>query len=165
MIKVVSRLASLLIVAGVLVFFSNCGGDDPKDPAQKVQLEKLSKTWTILSAHLGSDERTSDFETPDFTLTITGTFNSNSPDGNYNFSVGGNRPDPSPWPANGQWKFITTGAGDSGAIQRIGDGITMSYSINSSGQLNLTFNCPIGVCNYDGDRNKEVNGDWTFVLN
>ncbi|MBX2970193.1 MAG: hypothetical protein KF803_12555 [Cyclobacteriaceae bacterium] len=161
MIKVVSRLASLLIVAGALVFFSNCGGDDPKDPVQKTQLSKLSKTWTIVSAQLGSTIRTPEFQTPNFTLTISGAFNSNNPNGPYNYSVGGTRPTPSPWPASGQWSFAVTGTGDTGSLQR-SDGLTMAYTISSSGQLTLTFECE--DCDYAGSRTEEVNGVWTFVL-
>jgi hypothetical protein len=159
MIKVVSRLASLMIVAGALVFFSNCGGDDPKDPAQKVQLEKLSTTWNIVSATLDGTPRTADFT--DFTLTISGTFNSNDPDGPYNYSVAGTRPTPSPWPASGQWDFAAIGTGDTGSILR-SDGVPVTYSIASNGQLTLTFECI--DCDYAGSRTEEVNGNWIFVL-
>lgn len=163
MIKVVSRLASLLILAGAAVFFSNCGGDDPKDPAQKVQLEKLSATWNIVSVTLEGQDRISDFT--DFTLTISGTFNSNDPDGPYNYSVSGTRPTPSPWPASGQWEFAITGTGDSGSIVRTPDSVPISYTLNSNGELTLTFNCPDGVCeDHAGSRNEEVGGDWIFVL-
>lgn len=138
MIKVVSRLASLMIVAGALVFLSNCGGDDPKDPAQKVQLEKLSTTWNIVSATLDGTTRTADFT--GFTLTISGTFNSNDPDGPYNYSVSGTRPTPSPWPASGQWEFAVLGTGDTGTLLR-SDGVDVTYSISSNNQLTLSFAC------------------------
>lgn len=159
MIKVVSRLASLMIVAGALVFFSNCGGDDPKDPAQKVQLEKLSTTWNIVSATLDGTPRTADFT--GFTLTISGTFNSNDPDGPYNYSVSGTRPTPSPWPASGQWEFAVLGTGDTGTLLR-SDGVDFTYSISSNNQLTLTFECE--DCDYAGSRTEEVNGTWVFVL-
>ncbi|WKZ58521.1 MAG: hypothetical protein QY309_11650 [Cyclobacteriaceae bacterium] len=159
MIKVVSRLASLMIVAGALVFLSNCGGDDPKDPAQKVQLEKLSTTWNIVSATLDGTTRTADFT--GFTLTISGTFNSNDPDGPYNYSVSGTRPTPSPWPASGQWEFAVLGTGDTGTLLR-SDGVDVTYSISSNNQLTLSFACV--ECDYAGSRVEEVIGDWVFVL-
>ena len=159
MIKIMSRLVSLMIVAGALVFFSSCGGDDPKDPAQKVQLQKLSTTWNIVSATLDGTPRTDDFT--GFTLAMSGTFNSNDPDGPYNYSVNGTRPTPSPWPASGQWEFAILGTGDAGTLLR-SDGVNISYSIASNGQLTLSFKCL--ECDYAGSRTEEVNGDWVFVL-
>lgn len=159
MIKVATRLASLMIVAGALVFFSNCGGDDPKPTAEEVQLGKLSSTWNIVSATLDGTTRTTDFT--EFTLTISGTFNTTNPTGPYNYSVSGSRPTPSPWPANGQWSFATVGTGDTGSFLR-SDDVPITYSIASNGQLTLTFDCE--DCDYAGNRTKEVNGTWVFVL-
>lgn len=164
MVKIMPRLASLMVVAGALIFFSNCGGSDPKDPVQKTQLSKLSKTWTIVSAQLGSTIRTPDFQSPNFTLTISGTFNSSNPNGPYTYTVSGKRPDPSPWPDGGQWEFAVNGSGDSGTIVRKDPGgdLTISYVILSNGNLSLTFECE--DCNFAGSKTEEVNGVWTFVL-
>jgi hypothetical protein len=166
MIKVVSRLASLVIVAGALVFFSNCGGDDPKPSKEEQQFNKLKKAWTIVATNGASlsqggvaVDRTADFT--GFTLSITGTFNSNNPDGPYNYTVSGDRPTPSPWPESGTWEFAIIGTGDNGTLLR-SDGIDILYSIASNGQLTLSFECE--NCTYDGSRTEEVNGTWTFVL-
>lgn len=158
MIKVVSRLASLLIVAGALVFLSNCGGDDPKDPEQKQKLDALSKTWDVTKVTFGNllDDRTDDF--PGFTLTISGNFNSNNPNGPYNYSVT-NNPAFTPWPTtSGTWTFTTLGSGNSGTLTR-NDGVVMTYTINSQGELSLSFNY-----GDSGGRLNEIEGDWEFIF-
>jgi hypothetical protein len=161
MLKLAARTVSLAIVAGALVFFSNCGGDDKPTPPEQTQLKNLSKTWNISSATLNGTNRTSpDFN--NFTLTISGTFNSGSPSGPYNFSVGGSRPDPSPWPASGTWTFTNIGTGNSGSLLR-NDGVPITYSIASNGQLTLELICT--SCDYPGARTEQVNGTWVFVLN
>ncbi len=161
MMKILARVVSFVILASAVVFMSNCGGKDPAPIAQQVQLGKLSKTWNIVSASLDGANRTGDFT--NFKLTITGTFNSNAADGPYNFSVSGDRPTPSPWPASGTWSFVNIGTGDSGSLVR-NDGVPMVYSINSSGQLTISdLDCE--ECDYPGARTEAVNGLWTFVFN
>lgn len=157
MIKVVSRLASLMVVAGALVFFSNCGGDDPKDPAQKQKLDALSKTWNVTKVTFENlQDRTDDFDS--FTLNISGGFNSNNPDGPYNYSVT-NNPAFTPWPTpSGTWTFTTLGSGNSGTLTR-NDGVLMTYSINSAGELSLTFKY-----GDSGGRSKVIEGDWEFIF-
>lgn len=159
--KTFSRFASLLILTGVIIVFTNCGGDDPPPPPEKGQLEKLSKTWNIVSASLDGNNRTADFTS--FKLTISGTFNSTSPEGPYQFSVSGSRPNPSPWPANGTWTFTNVGTGDTGSLLR-NDGVPMIYTIASNGQLTIS-DLICTNCNYPGGRTEQVNGNWTFVFN
>ncbi len=161
--KVLARTVSLVVLVSAVVLMSNCGGDDPEKSAQEIQLGKLSKTWNIVSASLGGANRTGDFT--NFKLTITGTFNSNAPNGPYNFSVSGARPTPSPWPANGTWSFVNIGTGDSGSLVR-NDGVPMVYTINSSGQLTIS-DLICTSCDYAGaaGRTEAVNGNWTFVFN
>lgn len=173
MIKVVSRFASLLIVAGALVFFSNCGGDDPKPSKEEQQFNKLKKEWTMLTSNGASLSQNG--STVDRTLDFTGfklnlsanTFNKNAPAGPYNFTVSGTRPNPSPWPNSGKWSIAVVGAGDTGSLLRtdadgVSNPISITYNINSNGQLTLTFECD--DCDYAGSRTEEVNGLWTFVL-
>jgi hypothetical protein len=173
MIKVVSRLASLVIVAGALVFFSNCGGDDPKPSKEEQQFNKLKKTWTIVATNGASlsqggaaVDRTADFT--GFTLNLSAnTFDKNSPSGPYDFSVSGTRPTPSPWPSNGEWSIAVVGTGDTGSLLRtdadgVSNPISIAYNISSNGQLTLTFECE--DCDYSGSRTEEVNGVWTFIL-
>jgi hypothetical protein len=161
MMNALTRTLSLVIVGGVLLVFSSCGGDDPAKSAEEVQLGKLSKTWNIVSATLDGTPRTADFTS--FQLTISGTFNSGSPSGPYNYSVSGSRPTPSPWPNSGTWSFSGSPSGDTGVMTRQPDNLPMSYSISSSGQLVVTFTC--STCDFAGARTKAVNGNWVFTMN
>lgn len=158
--KFLTRTLSLITVASLVLFFANCGGDGGGGSAkEKTQLKKLSGTWEIVSADLDGDDRTADFT--NFTLTIGGTFNSDTPEGPYTFSVSGSRPDPSPWPASGTWTFANI-SGNEGNLLREDDDVPIHYKIASNGQLTLNVEC--AACDYDGARATEVNGTWTFVL-
>lgn len=166
--KLLTRTLSLLTIASLALFFANCGGDDgDKTPKEKDQLKKLSKTWVLETpdgADLDGDDRTSDFA--NFELTISGTYDSDNPEGPYNYSVTGSRPDPSPWPGasdgnGGTWEFVAFQSGDEGDLVR-DDNVTMHYKINSNGQLILNVTC--FTCNYEGAKTSEVNGTWTFTF-
>lgn len=162
--KLFTRTFSLLTIASLTLLFSNCG-DDPKGKTpEEIELGKLSKTWSIVSATLDGATRTADFS--NFDLIISGSFDSGSPDGPYDYDVTGSRPTPSPWPGaaegnGGTWTFAGTPATDSGLIAR-DDGTAMTYTI-SGGQLTLTFN--FNGTGYQGARSSQVNGDWVFVFN
>jgi hypothetical protein len=160
--KLLTRSLSLLTVASLVLFFASCGGDGgEKATKEKAQLKKLSKTWELVSVTLedvvGQPEQIGD----DFTLTIGGSYDSESPEGPYTYAVS-DTDAPSPWKATGTWEFVSIGSNDSGTILR-DDDVTMTYTINSNGQLTLMFN-------FDGDghsgtgRKMEVSGNWTFVL-
>ncbi|MBX2966037.1 MAG: hypothetical protein KF845_07820 [Cyclobacteriaceae bacterium] len=160
MIKAATRLASLLIVAGVLVFFSNCGGSDPKPSREEQQLTKLKKEWSITGASFeGDDTRINDFT--NFKLNLSGvTFNKNSPKGPYNYTLSGSKPDPGPWSGSGgNFELFPGVSGDTGTLAR-GDGVAITYNINSSGHLSLAFF-------YGGDsggRTEQIIGDWVFTF-
>lgn len=162
--RVLLRFASVLSLGLLVFFYAGCKKkDNGPDPEEKMQLEKLAKTWTISNASLDGADRTADFQSPDFTLTISGSFNANQPKGPYLYTVSGNRPDPSPWPGSGPWTF-----GDDPNTQLIRNddaaGVPMTYSIDGSGVLTLSFTCT--NCNYSSTgRVSEVNGNWQFVLN
>ncbi len=149
-----------MILCAVMVLFSNCGDDGGAKPPEQVQLERLSKTWNIVSASLDNANRTGDFN--NFKLTMSGTFNASTPNGPYAYSVSGSRPTPSPWPVNGTWNFVSLGSGDSGTIVRE-DNVTITYSISSTGTLTMNFTCT--SCNYPGGRVDAVNGNWVFTFN
>lgn len=158
--KFLTRTLSLVTVASLALFFANCGGSESGGSAkEKTQLKKLSGTWEILSADLQGDDRIDDFT--GFTLTISGTYDSDSPEGPYNYSVSGSRPDPSPWPASGTWTFASI-SGNEGNLLRGDDDVPMHYKFTSDGQLTLEIVCE--TCNYEGAKTNEVNGTWTFVL-
>lgn len=161
----IKPLLSFLVLSASIITFTHCDDNGPGKTLEQKQLDKLKKTWNIVSATLDSDTRTGDFT--GFSLTIGGTFNSSNPKGPYTFSVSGTRPTPSPWPASGSWFFggdaesqlirdeNTNGTAD-------GSDLAMTYFIDSTGKLNLTFTCT--ACNYPGSRVELVNGTWTFVL-
>ncbi len=163
--KLLTRTLSLLTIASLALFFANCGGDGGEDtPEEKEQLDKLSEVWLIKTpdgAELGEDDRTDDFT--GFELTIGGSFDPDSPEGPYTYSVDGSMPDPSPWPGSGTWEFANIQSGNRGSLVR-DDQVPMTYQINSAGQLILTFEC--FECDYNGAaRFSEVNGIWTFTFN
>lgn len=161
--KIVSRIVSLAVIACVLMVFSNCGSDGAATPPEKIQLEKLSKTWTLTNATLGGAPRFADFT--GFNLTISGSFNKTTPEGPYNYSVTGSRPTPSPWAANGTWSFSNIGSGDTGSLLR-NDGVPMVYAISSGGQLTISdLICDKIICNYPGARAGQVEGNWVFTFN
>jgi hypothetical protein len=159
--KNITKSISLLSLALLAMVLINCGGGGSEAAPEKVELKKLSKQWSFVSASLTGVAGTPEQITTSFKLTITGTYDSDSPSGPYNFSVTGTN-DPSPWPSTGTWTFAGEPAKNSGSLLR-NDGVGMVYSINSSGQLTLTFTCT--ECDYEGARTNQVNGTWTFVLN
>ena len=67
--KLVTRFLSLLVLAGAAMFYSSCGGggEDTKSE-EEIQLEGLSKVWTLTSAELDGDERIADFDNMKLTL-------------------------------------------------------------------------------------------------
>lgn len=160
--KFLTRTLSLITVASLVLFFANCGGDGGGGSAkEKTQLKKLSNTWEILSVDLDNVDRIQDFD--NFTLTLSGTFDSDSPEGPYSYAVSGSKPTPSPWPASGTWLFSTAG-NDQGLILRdaeTDDETPMSYRILSNGNLVLTISVPEGS---EGWRTREVSGEWTFTF-
>src|SRR6478736_2346420 len=94
--KLLTRTLSLLAIASTALFFANCGGGGDDKKPEEIELGKLTKTWNIVSANLDGTNRTTDFS--NFKLTLSGTFNSGSPEGPYDYDVTGSRPTPSPWP-------------------------------------------------------------------
>lgn len=145
-------ILSIVLLAMVLI---NCGGGGGEAAPEKVELKKLSKTWNFVSASLTGVTGTPPQISPSFTLKIEGTYTSDSPSGPYNYTVTGTS-DPSPWPASGTWSFAGEPAKNSGSILR-DDGAGIVYSINSAGQLTLTFT-------YSNARVSQVEGQWTFIL-
>jgi hypothetical protein len=151
--KVATRLLTLLAFVGLAVFYASCD-KEPKDnrTAEEKQLDKLKTTWKIVSANDGTD-RTADF--PGLVLTLSGSF---AQGGTYNYSFTGTRPSPSPWPANGTWKFgtdpLTQIIRDPGTAIEI-DG---AYEVSDT-DLQIAFLIPD---NWTGGRTQSVSGTWTF---
>lgn len=142
------------IAFGVLLTFSNCGGDSkPAVPITDQQLEKLVKPWKIKSATLDGVDKTSTYT--GFLLTITGTKGATS----FGYSTT-SRPSVSPWKASGSWIFGTdpvtmmTRDADNAA-----DKLDMTYSVNDT-QLQINFT-------YTGKgytRTEAVAGNWVYTF-
>lgn len=165
--KIALRVLSLSILVAVSAFYAGCGGDDEKkDTEEKKQLDKLLGTWTIQSADDGTD-RTTDFytnEDPAFPLklTLSGNYVEG---GTYNYSFTGTRPDPSPWPSSGTWKFGTNKLSDMIRDPGSSSEIAMTYTVTDT-NLEINFTVPDGSSGWTGgtSRIKSVTGNWTFVF-
>ncbi len=155
--KLLARTLSLLTIASLTLFFANCGGGGSEANPKKVQLAKLSKTWNYVSATLDGIPNTQ--ITNSFTLTISGSFDADSPNGPYDYDVTGTLT-PNPWPATGTWTFDST-SGNGGLIVR-DDGTGIVYTIGSDGKLTLTFTYTGD--GYDGARVSQVSGEWIIEL-
>ena len=155
--KMFSRILSLMIVSSLGLFYAGCGGKSgDTDPVEKVQLSKLSSTWTISSVTLDGAPRT-DFT--GFTLTIAGAFSSATPKGPYTYTCAGTRPNPSPWPASGTWKF---GANPKTDLLRLDNpDQEMTYTLTDT-QLTIDFNYTGD--GFAGSRVNQVSGNWEFIF-
>lgn len=159
--KIASKILSLLVLVALTVFYVSCGKEpkNTKTEAEK-QLEKLKSVWTLQSANDGTD-RTADF--PNLKLTISGTF---AQDGTYNYSFTGTRPNPSPWPVSGTWKFGTNPTTDITRDPATSSEIPMTYTINGT-TLEIKFTVSSGSPGWAGGTSRvgSVSGNWTFTFN
>ncbi len=155
--KMFSRILSLLILSSLGLFYAGCGGKSGgTDPVEKVQLAKLSNTWTISSVTYNSAPRT-DFG--GFTLTIGGPFSTATPKGPYTYTCGGTRPNPSPWPEKGAWSFGADPKID--LLRQDSPDQAMTYVVTDS-QLTISFNYTGD--GFKGSRINQVSGNWVFVF-
>jgi len=150
------NFSSRIYILLLLVFAAACGSDDKNEPSlEEQQLTQLSKTWVIKRAVQNVD-RTTEFKSPDLTLTLSGTFNEKTPKGPYSYSITGKLPSPSPWSKQpGLWTFTD----DATNIIVRDDGVRMHYAADDK-TLTLTFTC--ATCNVDGGRIDSAEGDWEF---
>lgn len=155
--KSVLRMLSVLLVIGASGSLMSCDDDNGGGASEEeVQLNKLTGTWNISTVTLDGTPRIDDFT--GLTLTISGTFNSTG--GTYAYSFTGTRPNPSPWPASGTWKFD---ANPNSQIIRLDDGQKINYTLGSNNaQLTLEFNYQ--GSGFAGGRVEIVNGNWQFVF-
>lgn len=156
------KVTSLSLIFGFLIILSGCKSD-PDPTVQEVQLKKLVRTWTLNGIELDGVNKKSSTEYNNFKLTISGTYNKSTPDAEYNYSVSG-RPQLSPWPASGKWKF-STGAPQSQIVRDQGtdNEISVTYSLQENPlQLTVSFNYQgNGIAN----RTSVVKGGWELVFN
>lgn len=149
-----------LAIIGItsLAFFFSCGKDDPKTVAEKDQLNKLSETWVLGTATFEGNP--SPQIEPDFSITFSGSFNSDNPEGPYDFVVDGTLT-PSPLPPSGEWTFITIDDNSGQILLTDGaDQLFVQYTLGSG--LELQFDC--SSCSFDGAKTSSVNGHWVFML-
>ena len=158
--KISFRVLSLLILVVLSTFYAGCKKDEPDpDTEEKKQLDKLLGSWTLQSANDGSD-RTADF--PGLVLSLSGNYKEG---GIYNYSFTGTRPDPSPWPQSGTWKFGTNKATEMIRDPNSSSEIPMTYEVTAS-ELIIRFNIPDGSSGWEGgtSRIKSVVGNWVFTF-
>jgi hypothetical protein len=155
--KLSTRAFSVLSLVSLAILFSCGGGGGSDADPRKAQHKKISKTWVLGTATLEGNP--SGQIEPDFSITFSGTFNSENPEGPYDFNVTGTL-DPSPIPPGGEW-FFPSVDGNEGQI--VLEGLPVSYTLQTNGNLRLVFNCGAG-CGFDGARTSSVEGDWVFDL-
>ena len=157
--KITLRALSLLILVAVATFYTGCKDkNENTDTEEKKQLDKLVGAWTMESANDGQD-RSADFT--GVVLHLEGNYTGEGKA--YNYNLTGTRPDPSPWPESGTWKFgnpkTTQIIRDPGGVNEI----TMTYSVTET-DLIISFNVPDGSAGWPGGRVKNVIGDWEFTF-
>jgi hypothetical protein len=157
--KILIRTLSLVVITSFGFFFIGCGGKNTEpDPVEKVQLAKLSSTWTISSVTLDNNSRISDFT--NFKLLLAGAFNASSPKGPYQYSVAGSRPSNNPWPpSGGTWSFGADFSKD--LVRHDNPDLSISYTVTDA-QLTLTFNYTGN--GFIGGRTSQVSGNWVFTF-
>jgi hypothetical protein len=155
--KLLKSILSLLVIAGLTTFYVSCKKPDNKKTDEEVQLGKLTQVWVLSSANDGQN-RTADF--PNLKLTISGSF---AQGGTYNYSFTGTRPNPSPWPVSGTWKFGQNVKQDIIRDPGTTNEKNMTYSVTDTG-LTISFNVASGSTGFVGgtSRAHSVSGDWTF---
>ena len=157
--KIAPKILSLLVIGLITIFYAGCNkNDDKKKTEEETQLGKLKSSWNIVSANDG-DDRTADFT--GLILTVSGNF---VQDGTYQYSLTGTRPNPSPWPASGTWKFGTNKSSQIIRDPGTASEIPMTYVVSDS-ELTLSFEVPEGSEGWTGSgRIQSVTGQWTFTF-
>jgi hypothetical protein len=155
--KLLTRILSLLILATFATFYMGCGGDNGDGQTEEEkQFNKLKSTWALESANDGT-VRTADF--PGLVLTISGSF---AQGGTFQYSFTGTRPQPSPWPASGIWRFGTKPATE--LILNDGDDeFDATYEVTAT-SLEISFTIPDQHPGFAGGRVQSVKGPWTFIF-
>jgi hypothetical protein len=155
--KLAARVLSLLILAGVAMFYVSCSkDDDPGKSDTDIQIEKLNGTWKITDANQVTLTGASPgVDYTGFTLQITGTSGSNNNSVSFAATA---RPDLSPWPDNGT---LTFGSNVTETLIRSGDDVSIAYDVDDT---TLTMEFFYDGAGYPGSRAKNVEGTWTFTF-
>ncbi len=158
--KITRRLLTLSILATAAIVYTGCKDkDDDSKTVEQQQLEKLAGAWNLVTA---TDAQTPD-RTTDFTNLVLHLEGSYSGEGQtYNYNLTGTRPNPSPWPESGTWKFGTNKTSEIIRDPATTSEIMVNYSVADS-ELTLTFTVP-ETGGWPGGRVKSVTGAWTFTF-
>jgi hypothetical protein len=158
--KLATRILSLLVLAAFATFYMSCDGDDGDGQSeQQIQFNKVKSTWVMETANDGTD-RTLDFPGLALTLALDETFQEN---GVFEYSLEGTRPNPSPWPASGTWKFDSSDPTHK-IIRDTGDSeIPVTYEVSDTDLL-IEFDIPEGHPGFAGSRVSSVSGHWIFTF-
>src|SRR6187551_1310474 len=127
--KLYSRI--MIVLGLTAVFLASCDNKNEDPSPKEVQLNNLSGTWKVSSATVDGSDVKSDYAA--FELTLSGSANADV----FAYGVTG-RPDLSPWPAGGTWKFGADLNSDLVRDPATADELSMDYSITGS-QLTVKF--------------------------
>ncbi|MEJ7644476.1 MAG: hypothetical protein WKF87_07760 [Chryseolinea sp.] len=154
--KRITRLFSLLLMAGIALLYVGCD-DDPSKSEEETQLDKLRGTWNIQSVDNDGTSRTDEY--PDMTVTISGTFTTG---GIYSYTSDATSwPSVSPWKALDSWKFKSSDV--LRTITRQSDLVDMTYTLSNSDNT-LTIDFVYTGAGFNNARTESVSGDWSFVF-
>jgi hypothetical protein len=152
--KIAGRILSIVVLAALAVLNMGCdGGSKNKPSVQETQFNQLKGTWALTTANDGSPR----LDFPNLVLTVSGAFT----DETYNYSFTGTRPNPSPWPQSGTWKFGADPEEDIIRDPGTSNETNMKYSVTATGLL-ISFTVPAGSAGFPGGRVESVAGAWTF---
>lgn len=153
------NLPPIVILIALGIYCIGCSEKNPApDSVEKVQLAKLSNTWTVSSVTLDNTSKIADFT--NFKLTLAGTFNEATPRGPYQYAVAGSRPSNNPWPpTGGTWSFGANPSDD--LVRHDNPDLTINYTVSNT-QLILIFTY-LGD-GFAGGRKSQVSGNWVFTF-
>ena len=145
----------IMIVLGLTaVILASCDNKNEDPSPKEVQLNNLSGTWKISSAKFDGDDVTTDYSA--FELTLSGLANADV----FAYGVKG-RPDLSPWPAGGTWKFGADLNSDLVRDPATADELLMDYSVTAT-QLTIEFT--FNGIGYNGSRVSSSEGNWVYTF-
>jgi len=156
--KIITRILSLLVLAGLTAYYVSCKSDDPEKSVEQQQFEKLVKTWELSSADNDGVIRTDEFSEP-FTLTLSGVF---APGATHSYVFAGSTPAVSPFAhQTGDWKFGSPAEGQ--VIMNPGQSTekTVSYTLSDTA-LTIEFDVAEGENYPPFGRTESVSGNWVF---
>jgi hypothetical protein len=149
--KLNNRILVVLGLTGILL--SGCSEEETPNQKDK-QLNKLSGTWVVTSATMGSMDYTEDYS--NFELTLSGSSSATV----YAYAVAG-RPEVSPWLQGGTWSF---GSDVKAMITRDPETIDELQMIYSATDTQLVVEFSFTGAGYEASRVNSVEGNWEYIF-